>query len=82
MEDWREYRNMIEFDDFHRDRDRLLKGWPFLEDFDGPQEWLTHRAQMANHAQIDFDDLEIEGNAKPKSRKVRRSFISRMLNLL
>ena len=65
MEDWREFRHMIEFDEFHQDRTRLLQAWDFLEAFDGPEEWLQHRAELANQEQIDFENMEIEGNAKP-----------------
>lgn len=81
MEDWREFRNMIEFDGFHQDRDRLLQGWPFLEEFECPQEWILHRAEMCNHAQIDFDDLDIEGNAKPTAR-AKKSRIRRLWAVL
>jgi len=76
MEDWREFRSMVEFDEFHQDRDRLIKGWDFLEEFNCPEEWIQHRAKMCNLEQIEFDDLEIEGNAKPtrraKTPKIRR----------
>jgi hypothetical protein len=81
MEDWREYRNMIEYDDFHLDRDRLLYAFPFLQDFECPQEWIAHRAQMSNHAQIEFDDLDIEGNAKPTTRE-KKSKIRRLWAVL
>jgi len=76
MEDWREFRKMIEFDDYHQDEDRLHRAWDFLADFESPQNWIAERAKISNHAQIDFDDLEIEGNAKPapreKKSKIRR----------
>jgi len=81
LEDWREFRGMIEFDSFHQDRDRLLSAWPFLSEFDGPEEWIQHRADLTNQDQIDFEDIEIEGNAKPKKRKARGSVISRVFNL-
>ena len=43
LEDWREFRHIIEFDEFHKDRDRLLRAWPFLDDFNCPEEWIQHR---------------------------------------
>ena len=69
MEDWREFRNMIEFDRFHQDRDRLLQAWDFLDDFHCPEEWIQHRAKLVNFDSIDFEDMEIEGNAKPEKKK-------------
>jgi len=67
---------MVEFDGFHQDRDRLLQAWDFLADFNSPEEWLQHRAEITNHVQIDFEDMVITGNAKPdpnpKKSKIRR----------
>lgn len=81
MEDWREFRNMIEFDGFHQSRDRLLQAWDFLADFECPEEWIQHRAEMTNYEQIEFDDMEIEGNAKPAAR-VKKSKIRRLWAVL
>jgi len=81
MDDWREFRKMIEYDDFHQDRDRLITGWHYLAEFKSPQEWLSHRAEVANHAQIDFEDIQIEGNAKPTAR-VKKSKIRRLWAVL
>jgi len=81
MEDWREFRSMIEFDGFHQDRDRLLQAWDFLADFNSPEEWLQHRAQITNVEQIDFEDMKIEGNAKPRARK-KKSRIRRLWSVL
>jgi len=77
MEDWREFRSMVEFDGFHQDRDRLLQAWDFLADFKSPEEWLQHRAEITNHVQIDFDDMIIEGNAKPLQRP-KKGIIARI----
>jgi len=65
---------MIEFDEFHQDRDRLLQAWEFLEDFNCPEEWIQHRAELSNEEQIQFDDMELKGNAKPENdrRKGKR----------
>jgi hypothetical protein len=76
-EDWLKYRDMINCDPEHLDR-----YFPYLEDFESPEEWVVHRSKLTNPPLFPIEDIEIEGNAKPKSRKVRRSFISRMLNLL
>lgn len=84
-EDWKEFRHMLEFDSFHMDRDRLLDAWPHLSQFNCPEEWIQHRAEIANVAQIEFDDMELSGNAKPKKDrrkgKKRRS-IRQLLRLL
>jgi len=76
---------MLEFDSFHMDRDRLLDAWPHLSQFNCPEEWIQHRAEIANVAQIEFDDMELSGNAKPKKDrrkgKKRRS-IRQLLRLL
>jgi hypothetical protein len=72
---------MIEFDEFHQDRDRLIKGWDFLEEFNCPEEWIQHRAKMCNLEQIEFDELEIEGNAKPTTRE-KKSKIRRLWAVL
>tara|TARA_Y100000310_G_scaffold256366_1_gene264140 strand:+ start:239 stop:496 length:258 start_codon:yes stop_codon:yes gene_type:complete len=82
MEDWREFRNMIEYDSFHMDRDRLLKGWPFLEAFNCPEEWIQHRAEISNDAQIEFEDLDISGNAKPTRSKPKRGKLARLMGRL
>jgi len=81
MEDWREFRSMIEFDSFHKDRDRLLRGWPHLADFNCPEEWIQHRAELVNDESIDFTTIEIEGNAKPGPRK-KKSKIRRLWAVL
>jgi len=81
MADWREFRHMIEFDSFHTDRDRLLKAWPFLEPFNAPEEWIQHRAELVNDPGIDFENMDIEGNAKPKSVS-KRQHKSRMKRLM
>jgi hypothetical protein len=81
QEDWCEFRNMIEFDEFHQDRERLHRAWDFLVDFNCPEEWIQHRAEIANHAQIDFQDMEIEGNAKPRAR-MKKSKIKRLWAVL
>ena len=82
MEDWREFRHMIEFDSFHMDRDRLLSGWPFLEAFNCPEEWIQHRAKIANDAQIEFEDLDITGNAKPSRSTPKQGRLARLMGRL
>jgi hypothetical protein len=81
LEDWREFRHMIEFDEFHQDRDRLLRAWPFLQDFECPEEWIQHRAGLVNDEAIDFSDLDVEGNAKP-IKKTQKTFFRRFLDFL
>tara|TARA_Y100000310_G_C20688747_1_gene820802 strand:- start:1096 stop:1566 length:471 start_codon:yes stop_codon:yes gene_type:complete len=45
-------------------------------------ELVQAAALEANPALFDFKDMVIEGNAKPKSKKKRRSFIGKLLNVL
>jgi len=75
LHDWKEYRQMCECDP-----DRLLDYWPFLEAFPsgGPEEWIAHRAQITNPPLIEFDDIKISGNAKPKKPAPKRSFLQRL----
>jgi len=66
---------MLEFDEHYQDRDRLLQAWDFLEDFECPEEWIQHRAKICNLEQIDFENMDITGNAKPSKtlpKKKRR----------
>jgi len=61
--------------------DRLLRGWPHLADFNCPEEWIQHRAELVNDESIDFTTIEIEGNAKPGPRK-KKSKIRRLWAVL
>ena len=45
-------------------------------------ELVQAQALAANPALFTFDDMIIEGNAKPKKRAKRRSIISRVISLL
>ena len=72
MDDWRRYRDMIEFDGYHQSRTRLLQAWDFLADYDSPFDWIQDRAKAVNDDQIDFDDMELEGNAKPENDRRRK----------
>lgn len=77
-EDWLTYREMITCNDAQRE-----KYFPYLEDFECPEEWVVHRSKLSNPPLFPISDIELEGNAKPKERKKpRRSFITKMLNLL
>ena len=64
---------MVEYHEYHNDTDRLIQTWPFLEAFTGmgaePQYWIAHRAELLNRDSIDFDNMVIEGNAKPEKKK-------------
>lgn len=82
MDDWREFRSMIEFDSYHQDRDRLLRAWPELTDFECPEEWIQHRAKMAQVGQIDFDDMIVEGNAKPAKKTKKTNPIRQLIRFL
>ena len=42
---------------------------------------VLEAAEEVNPVLFSFDDMIVEGNAKPEKRKVRRSIISRMLRL-
>ena len=42
---------------------------------------VQEAAEEVNPVLFSFDDMIVEGNAKPEKRKVRRSIISRMLRL-
>jgi len=63
---------MIEFDGYHQSRTRLLQAWDFLADYDSPFDWIQDRAKAVNDDQIDFDDMELEGNAKPENDRRRK----------
>lgn len=80
-EDWLTYREMITCNDQQRQ-----KYFPYLEDFECPEEWVVHRSKLSNPPLFPISDIDITGNAKPKDqrgkKKLRRSFITKMLNLL
>lgn len=81
LQHWKEYREMIKCLDKYPDK--LTYYWPMLEKWDAPQDWIQAQAKAANGELFSVENIDLEGNAKPaKKKKVRSSFISRMLNLL
>lgn len=76
MDDWRTFRDMVEYHDFHKDTDRLILTWPFLQAFSGmgaePQYWISHRAELVNEPQIPLDEIEIKGNSKPENDRRKK----------
>lgn len=77
-EDWRLYRDMVEFHEYHKDRDRLILAFPQIQLFDidhpiddWPKLWIANRAELQNHETIDFDEMVISGNAKPTKKKAK-----------
>jgi len=82
MQDWREFRQMIDAEEQGHDFKTSLT-WPFLSEFDfNPRYWIQHRAEMVNMPMIEFDGIELEGNAKPENDKRRRKKRSLMAKLL
>jgi hypothetical protein len=67
---------------------KVVEVFPHLEEFEheGKAEgWIQHRASLVNGLQVEFDDLDIDGNAKPKKdgrRKQKKGRLGRILAIL
>ena len=69
MDDWRKFREMVDFN-FR------------MEGFESAQSWVLHRAELLNRESISFDNMEIEGNAKPTKKKAKSRGWKRIFHFL
>jgi len=84
LQDWKLYREMVA-NEKEYGWDRIVGVWPYLEAFEdeGKAEgWIQHRARLTNGAQVEFENMDVEGNAKPKTRRQHKTRIRRIMAFL
>lgn len=83
MEDWKQYREMLLCLDDPRRAHKLTSYWPAMENYATPQDWIQDMATIQNTDLFEIADIDLKGNKKKEPKvKVRKSFISKMLNFL
>jgi len=68
LSDWKLYRDMVKAEKEYG-WEKVVEVFPYLAAFEDEgklEGWIQHRAALVNGIQIEFDDLDIDGNAKPK----------------
>ena len=54
-----------------------------MENYATPQDWIQDMATIQNTDLFEIADIDLKGNKKKEPKvKVRKSFISKMLNFL